>query len=126
MVDNTRRIEEQELMQLTEAVEAENAGIRVDVFLAGELGFSRANIQKLIDEGNIVFPGKFLRITRCKISASASYFQIYRIVISEILIPFIFFTVRYLFVIYYVFRIFSHFLHIDIIMFFWIIEKIFP
>ncbi|MEA5091343.1 Ribosomal large subunit pseudouridine synthase D [bioreactor metagenome] len=61
MVDNTRRIEEQELMQLTEAVEAENAGIRVDVFLAGELGFSRANIQKLIDEGNIVFPGKKLK-----------------------------------------------------------------
>jgi 23S rRNA pseudouridine1911/1915/1917 synthase len=61
MVDNTRRDEEQGLMQPTEPVETENAGTRADIFLASELGLSRANVQKLIDEGNIVLPGKKIK-----------------------------------------------------------------
>lgn len=61
MVNNTRRDAQEKLMQRTEAVETENAGTRVDIFLAEELGFSRANVQKLISDGMIVFKDKSLK-----------------------------------------------------------------
>ncbi len=61
MVDNMRRNDEEKITQLTEPVEAENVGTRVDVFLAGELGLSRANVQKLISEGNIFSRKKQLK-----------------------------------------------------------------
>ncbi|MFA7067978.1 MAG: RluA family pseudouridine synthase [Acidaminococcaceae bacterium] len=61
MVDSMRRDEEKKLIQMTEAVEPENAGTRVDIFLTGELGFSRANVQKLINDGTIFFKDKQLK-----------------------------------------------------------------
>ena len=60
MGDDTRRIS-QEQGQLTEPCEKEDAGQRVDIYLSSELGLSRANVQKLIDDGKILLPNKKLK-----------------------------------------------------------------
>ena len=37
----------------TVTAEAEDAGIRADVFLAAKLGVSRSNMQKLLEDGRV-------------------------------------------------------------------------
>lgn len=60
MVNDSRGISEKG-NQLTEPCELEDAGTRVDVFLSSELGFSRSNIQKLIENGKILLANKNLK-----------------------------------------------------------------
>ena len=61
MGDDTRGTGQQSTGQLIDPCEKEDAGKRVDVYLASELGLSRANIQKLIEEEKILLPNKKLK-----------------------------------------------------------------
>lgn len=72
MVDTEGRAKEQ-AGRLMEPAGAEDAGLRADVYLAAELGLSRANIQKLIAAEQILLPGRKLK-ANLKVKSGDAFF----------------------------------------------------